>query len=89
MAAFSGDTGGLLNEYSIGYLSCREIKVPAALAPVALKDLVDLWIVFQDRFLLGLQVPLTSKAVSNAHANSWHIVLLDRCARVHTCTGAP
>jgi hypothetical protein len=89
MATFSGDTGGLLNEYLIGYLSCREIKVPAALALVALKDLVDLWIIFQDRFLLGLQVPLTSKAVSNAHANLWHIVLLDRCARVHTCMGTP
>jgi hypothetical protein len=48
--------------------------VPAALALVALKDLVSLWIAFQGAFLLGLQVPLTSKVVSNTHACSWHIL---------------
>jgi hypothetical protein len=48
--------------------------VLAALALVTFKDLVGSWIAFQGGFLLGLQVPLTSKAVGNTHAPSQHIL---------------
>jgi hypothetical protein len=88
MATFACDTGGL-TEFSSGQVCLAgQSMVPAALALVTFKDLVSLWIAFQGDFLLGLQVPLTSKAVGNTHACSQHILWWTGVL-VFTLVGAP